>query len=312
MQLLRVLQMRWRGARLAGDSPHELRHAFRRDNLAIAGPPIAVGTVNDLAIDGAGGVLRARHYAPAGGRPRPLMVYFHGGGFVVGDLDSYDALCRRLCRDADICILSIDYRLAPEHRFPAAVDDALAAFRWAADNAERLGAIPGKVAVGGDSAGGNLAAVVSYKSTTQDGPVPCAQLLLYPAVDRTTSWGSLTQFSDGFILTRDDIDWFHLQYTGTSVARPEPAQNPLCAKEFSRLPPTLMAVAGFDPLHDEGVAYAKALRDAGVPVVLRQFEGLLHGFCSMAGISTACRQAVAEVAGDLRTMLDPPTATARR
>ncbi len=223
----------------------------------------------------------ARHYAPAGA-PQPLLVYYHGGGFVAGDLDTHDGLCRRICRDADMHVLSVDYRLAPEHPFPAAVDDAMAAFRWAYAHAAALGAMPGKVAVGGDSAGGNLAAVVGQMTAAAGGPAPCAQILLYPPTDRTTTRPSLELFGDGFFLTRADIDWYHLQYTGSTIAQPDPAQNPLCAKDFSGLPPALVVTAGFDPLRDEGEAYADALRQAGVPVILKRFDGLLHGFCSMA------------------------------
>ena len=268
MQLLLALHAALRPALPADRVAVEARAALRREALGIAGRPIAVGAVTDLAIKGGGGMIGVRHYAPAAGKPRPLLVYFHGGGFVAGDIDTHDTLCRRICRDADLHVLSVDYRLAPEHPFPAAVEDAVAAFRWALANAPALGALPDTVAVGGDSAGGNLAAVVCQQAAANGGPAPCAQVLLYPPTDRTRSWESLERLADGFFLRRADIDWYHLQYTGSAVARPDPAQNPLCATNFSGLAPALIVTAGFDPLRDEGEAYADALRQAGVPVVL--------------------------------------------
>jgi acetyl esterase len=305
MQLLLVLRSLLRPARLFDRIPLEARSELRRDSLAIAGRPIPVGSVIDVAIEGDRcNTIGARHYAPPAPAPRPLLVYYHGGGFVAGDLDTHDGLCRRICRDADIHVLSVDYRLAPEHPFPAAVEDAIAAFRWAHARAGVLGAIPGKVAVGGDSAGGNLAAVVSQVAAADDGPLPYAQVLLYPPTDRTTTRPSLELLSDGFFLTRADIDWYHLQYTGSAIARPDPMQNPLCATHFSGLPPALIVTAGFDPLRDEGEAYAEALRHAGVPVIRKRFDGLLHDFCSMSTISSACDAAMAEIVADLRGLMD--------
>lgn len=303
MQLLLRLRNALRSSPDARPSPQDARQAFRDDTTTIAGPPIAVGAVSDITIDAGHGSLAARHYAPAGPGRRPLLVYYHGGGFVLGDLDGHDNLCRRICRDTDVHVLSVDYRLAPEHPFPAATDDAFVAFRWACNNARALGAWPDRVAVGGDSAGGNLAAVVSQQAAADDGPAPCAQLLLYPPLDRTTVRPSLELFGDNFLLTRTDIDWYHLQYTGSPVAEPDPAQNPLCARELNGLAPALIVTAGFDPLRDEGEAYANALEQAGVPVVLKRFSGLLHGFCSMATISPACDAAVGDIVTELRRMM---------
>lgn len=303
MQLLLTLRDLWRGAPIAALTPEDARRSFSHDTATIAGRPIAVGAVADVAIDGGHGSLPARHYAPAARGPRPLLVYFHGGGFVLGDLDGHDNLCRRICRDADMHVLSVDYRLAPEHPFPAAVDDAVAAFRWACAHAAELGAMPDKVAVGGDSAGGNLAAVVAQKARAAGGPMPCAQVMLYPALDRTVARPSLALFRDGFLISSADIAWYMLQYTGSTVAQPDPAQNPLCAKDFSGLAPALIVTAGFDPLRDEAEAYADALRQAGVPVVLKRYEGLLHGFCSMAAIVPACDAALAEITRELRELV---------
>ncbi len=303
MQLLLALRDLWRGAAIAELTPEIARANFRNDTATIAGRPIAVGDVADVTIDAGHGGIDARHYAPAGRSPRPLLVYYHGGGFVLGDLDGHDNLCRRICRDADIHVLSVDYRLAPEHRFPAAVEDALAAFRFASSNAAALGALPEKIAVGGDSAGGNLAAVVAQQALAAGGPAPCAQLLLYPALDRTVERPSLELFREGFLIGRDDIEWYHLHYTGSAVPQPDPAQHPLLAKDLAGLAPALIATAGFDPLRDEGEAYANALAQAGVPAVLKRFDGLLHGFASMATISPACDAAVGEIIAALRGLI---------
>jgi acetyl esterase len=311
MQLLLALHAALRPAPLGDRTPVEARAALRRDALAVAGRPVAVAAVTDLAIDCGGGSIGARHYAPVAPAPQPLIVYFHGGGFVTGDLDTHDTLCRRICRDGSLHVLSVDYRLAPEHPFPAAVEDAVAAFRWAAAHAAALGALPDQIAVGGDSAGGNLAAVVCQKAAAGGGPAPCAQVLLYPPTDRTRSWPSLELFDDGFFLSRCDIERHHVHYTGSTVAQPDPAQNPLCATNFAGLPPALIVTAGFDPLRDEGETYAEALRQAGVPVVLKRFSGLLHGFCSMATVSPVCDAAVGEIIAALRRMMDETTVPSR-
>jgi acetyl esterase len=304
MQLLLALRDLWRGAAIAELTPEVARANFRNDTETIYGRPIAVGAITDLAIDAAhGAAIATRHYAPAGNGARPLLVYYHGGGFVLGDLDGHDNLCRRICRDADLHVLSVDYRLAPEHRYPAALDDALAAFRFACANAAAFGAQPEKVAVGGDSAGGNLAAVVAQKMKAAGGPAPCAQVLLYPALDRTIERPSLELFRDGFIIGRDDIAWYHLHYTGSTEVQADPALHPLLTKDLAGLAPALIVTAGFDPLRDEGEAYAEALAQAGVPVVLKRYEGLLHGFCSMATIAPACDAALVEIIASIQRVM---------
>jgi acetyl esterase len=307
MQLLLALRNLWRGPSITEQTPDAARANFRNDTATIAGRPIAIGSVTDIAIEAAHGAIAARHYAPAGSGARALLVYYHGGGFVLGDLDGHDGLCRRICRDADMHVLSVDYRLAPEHRFPAAVDDAFAAFRWVCAHATELGALPDRIAVGGDSAGGNLAAVVSQKAMAAGGPVPCAQVLLYPALDRTVERRSLELFREGYLIGRADIAWYHLQYTGSTVAQPDPAQNPLLAKDLAGVAPALIVTAGFDPLRDEGEAYADVLRQADVPVVLKRYDGMLHGFCSMATISPACDEAVSEIVAELRALIGHPS-----
>ncbi|MFN7132877.1 MAG: alpha/beta hydrolase, partial [Myxococcales bacterium] len=250
------------------------------------------------------GSLRARHYAPERAEGAPLLLYLHGGGFVLGDLETYDPLCRLLCRHARVHVLAVEYRLAPEHRYPAAFHDALAAIAWAQENAAALGADPARVAIGGDSAGANLAASVTQQLRNARAKLPAAQLLLYPPVDRSVAWRSLELFAEGFFLTRNDIEVFHRHYVGERTAEAEPRVSSLCAGELGALPPSMVITAGFDPLRDEGEAYAAALRAAGSPVLLRRFDGLIHGFANMAGVSRSCREAVIELAAAFGAMLD--------
>ncbi|MEJ7731939.1 MAG: alpha/beta hydrolase [Polyangiaceae bacterium] len=305
MQLILALRKRLRPP-LSTLSPGQARRQLRREALVHGGVPIAVAAVRDLEIDGPARRLAVRHYAPEGGQGAPLCVYFHGGGFVVCDLDTHDPVCRFLCRHAGVHVLAVDYRLAPEEPFPAAVEDALCAFRWAAAHAAELGADATRVAVAGDSAGGNLAAVVSQLARLEGegGAQPALQLLLYPTVDRTEAWGSLDLFHEGFFLTRADIDWYQEQYTGTVGADlRDPRVSPRLRPDLGGLPPALVVTAGFDPLRDEGEAYARALGDAGVPVLLRRFDGLVHGFANMVAISPASGAAMFEIAASLRTAL---------
>jgi acetyl esterase len=282
------------------------RAQMREMTLRFAGPQVHVG-VSDVSIPGPAGEIAARHYRPATTAPTPLLVFYHGGGWTIGDLDTHDALCRLTCRDAEIHVLSVDYRLAPEHPAPAAVDDAYAAFRWAQEHAGDLGAIPGKVAVGGDSAGGNLAAVVCQLARDEDdaqGRTPVLQWLIYPRTDFTAQTRSLSLFADGFLLTKRDIDWFTAQYLGGSAVEPtDPRVSPLLAADLSGLPPTLIATAGFDPLRDEGNRYAAALRDAGTPVDLRSTGSLTHGFASLFPLGGGSAVATTELISALRAHL---------
>lgn len=303
VQLLLALRERLGAVAMSALPPGEARRRLRREALVHAGEPVEVGAVRELVLETASGPLKARHYAP-GERAarRPLLVFLHGGGFVLGDLDTHDSACRLLCRHADLHVLSVDYRLAPEHPFPAGLEDALAAFTWARANAEALGADPTRVAVGGDSAGGNLAAVISQLAIREGTPAPALQFLLYPALDRTVDRESLTHFAEGFFLTREDIDWFQRQYSCED--RSDPRISPLLCRALAGLPPALVVTAGFDPLRDEGEDYARALQAAGTPATLRRFDGLVHGFANMGGVSPACRNAVVECASVLRDLLE--------
>ena len=285
-------------------TPERARRDRRRVAALYGGTPEPVGAVGDLEIEGEVR-LRARHYAPiAPGGPQPLLVFLHGGGFVFGDLDTHDGLCRLLCRHTGAHVLAVDYRLAPEHPFPAAVEDASAALGWALANAELLGADPLRVGVGGDSAGGNLAAVACQLAAHAGGPQPAMQLLIYPVTDFTARRRSRELFGEGFFLTNAHMDWFDAQYLGVNRASAsDPRASPLLAADLSGLAPALVVTASFDPLRDEGEEYAQALLAAGSQVTLRRFPGLIHGFASAAGVSRSCRDAVVETAGGARVML---------
>ncbi|MGO9926266.1 MAG: alpha/beta hydrolase [Mycobacterium sp.] len=309
-----TLQLMLSGLRAVGfdglvvdDDPAASRAHLYEICMGFPGPQIHV-EVEDLSLPGPAGAIRARHYRPASGETGPLLVFYHGGGWVIGDLDTHDALCRLTCRDAGVHVLSIDYRLAPEHPAPAAVEDAYAAFRWAYEHAGELGAIPGRVAVGGDSAGGNLAAVVCQlardAAQNEGGPTPVFQWLIYPRTDFTAQTRSLSLFARGFLLTRRDIDWFHAQYVrGSGVAATDPRLSPLLAESLSGLAPALIAVAGFDPLRDEGESYAAALRAAGTAVDLRCMGSLTHGFASLFQLGGDSAVGTSELISALRAHL---------
>jgi acetyl esterase len=303
VQLTLALRERRNEPPLEAVTPAEARLARRRLAAIATGRPAAVGAVRDLEID-ADVPLRARHYAPEErGGPQPLLVFFHGGGFVFGDLDTHDGVCRLLCRHAGAHVLAIDYRLAPEHPFPAAVEDARAALAWAFANAAELGADERRVGVGGDSAGGTLAAVVSQLAAHDGGPAPVLQLLIYPATHHGGVGRSRELFGEGFLLTNAAIDWFDAHYLGTAGAQgSDPRASPLLADDLSGLAPAFVVTAAFDPLRDEGEAYAEALRAAGTPATLRRFPGFIHAFIGAAGVSRACHDAVVEIAGATRAM----------
>ncbi|OIN78189.1 alpha/beta hydrolase [Mycobacterium malmoense] len=309
-----TLQLMLSGLRAVGidglvvdDDPEASRAQMRETTVGLPGPQIHVET-DDLSLPGPAGEIAARHYRPADGAPAPLLVFYHGGGWAIGDLDTHDALCRLICRDAGIHVLSIDYRLAPEHPAPAAVEDAYAAFKWAHEHADQLGAVPGRVAVGGDSAGGNLAAVVCQlaRDEAQDtgGPAPVLQWLIYPRTDFTARTRSLSLFSRGFLLTKRDIDWFESQYLRRSgLDGADPRVSPLLAESLSGLAPALIAVAGFDPLRDEGESYAAALRAAGTAVDLRYLGSLTHGFANLFQLGGDSAAATGELISALRAHL---------
>ena len=256
---------------------------------------------DDRIIPGPRGPLPIRIYHPRSRRaPRPVLVYFHGGGFVVGSIASHDGVCRALAREADAIVVSVEYGLAPEERFPAGVDDGLAATRWVIANADSFDGDRRAVAVGGDSAGGNFAAVIAQE-TRDDAIRPIFQLLVYPATDLTRSMRSHRLFGEGYMLTKRSMD-FYLENYVTEAEKRDPRASPLFAPEsaFRGLPPALVLTAGFDPLRDEGVAYAEKMRGAGVVAEHRQVEGTIHGFFNFGGVFAHARRAVVESARRLR------------
>ena len=282
----------------------QAREQSRREAASIAGAPLPVARVEEIAVPGAAGMLGARLYVPAGlPSPAPMLVYLHGGGWVVGDLDTHDQPCRFLAREAGVLVLSIDYRRAPEHKFPAPVEDCLAALRFAIDEAESLGADPARVAVGGDSAGGNLAAAVTRLCAIEGGPAPALQLLIYPVTDLSRKRESYRLFRDGFFLTESHMDWYRAHYLPDEAAARDPRASPMLASDLAGLPPAHVVTAGFDPLRDEGEDYAGSLRDAGVSVRLTRERGLIHGFVNATTAGRAPRRAMLEIASALRAAL---------
>jgi acetyl esterase len=296
-----LLSLRRPGLRtpLSAGTPAAARARFLRELLVTRGRPTRVRSVRDLKVPGGDEPLEARLYLPSdrrgGQAPPPLLVFFHGGGFMLGDVESHDECCRLLCRHGGAAVLSVAYRLAPEHPYPAAIEDALASFRWAQANAAELGADPERVGVGGDSAGGNLAAIVAQRTALLD--PPAGQLLIYPSTDLTISRPSHQLFDDGFFLSLPDCAVFRKHYFGESRPdRADPAVSPLRAPDLSGLAPTLVVTAGFDVLRDEGIDYAKALSAAGTECELQHEPTLGHGFVLLTHVCPAARQATVEMA----------------
>ncbi|XXX80961.1 alpha/beta hydrolase [Sorangium sp. So ce134] len=254
-------------------------------HLAAAMPPgEAVARVEERAIPGPLGDIAARVYWPAGAAAGalPVVVYFHGGGWVVCNLDTHDGVCRALTNLAGCITVSVDYRLAPEHRFPEPLVDCLAAVRWVADNAERLGGDPARIAVAGDSAGGNLAAAVAVASHQHGGPGLVHQVLFYPALDARCDMPSCRSLSEGYMLTAAEMRWYWGNYLRSDADRENPLACPLRARDLGGLPAATVITAEYDPLRDDGETYAARLREAGVPVDLKRFDGVLHGFVLVA------------------------------
>ncbi len=287
-----------------GLPPQEAR-AFNRLGVAASSPPrpIPMAQVKDHQIPTSAGPLNTRFYLPTGlpgGTLPPLLVYYHGGGWVIGGLDTHDGVCRFLAAAAGLAVLSVDYRLAPEHPFPAAVEDGWDGFAWAAANAATLSIDPTRIAVGGDSAGGNMAAGVALRSREQAGPRPAMQLLIYPVTDSADEPRSRQLFADGFMLTKTDMDLFEGHYLPQPGDAEDPRVSILKVPDLSGLPPAYVATAGFDPLRDEGEAYALRMREAGATVALRRYPGLIHGFANQTAVSPSSRAAMLEIAGALR------------
>ena len=284
-------------------SAPEARRVYRETRAALAPAPPAVAEVRELSIPGPAGLLRARLYRYAAGNgPLPGVVYFHGGGWIYGDLDTHDTVCRGIADQGCCAVVSVEYRLAPEHKFPSSVEDSVAATRWVAAHAAALGIDASRLAVAGDSAGGNLAAVVALTLRDQGGPPLVMQVLVYPVTDQAADAGSHLSFAEGYLLTREDMLWVRKNYLRDERDAADWRASPLRASDLSRLPPAYVITAGFDPLRDEGNAYAGRLTLAGVPVTLECFEGQVHGFLVMGGVMAAAHHALARIGQMLRTV----------
>jgi acetyl esterase/lipase len=288
--------------------PPEVVRAGTAQGIALLAGKLEPGVdVEALSLPGPGGPVAARAYRHPGQDPAaPLMVFAHYGGGVIGDMDTCEAFCSIIASIARCAVLSVDYRLAPEHRFPAGLEDVLAAYRWARDNCPRFGAPAGHVAIGGDSMGGNFAAIVCQEMRRAGEPQPALQLLIYPAVDVADESPSMTTYADAYPLTTATMIWFMQQYMNPGDAPDDLRLSPGRAADLSGLAPAVVAAAGFDPLLDQGAAYARRLREAGVPVTYRCYDALAHAFTSFTGVVPAADAACREIAGLVRaTYLAP-------
>ncbi len=273
--------------------------------MGLVGPKdVPVGKVENFVIPGPGGDIRARSYAPvAAAGPLATLIYFHGGGFVAGDLESHDGLARLFAAEGSFRVISVEYRLAPEHVFPAAVDDAWAAVQWIEQNAAGIGVDAGRIAVGGDSAGGTLAAVVTQLARDKGGLKIACQLLMFPNTLIGGETASLNEFAVGYFLERRAIEYFNSLYAPPGVDRNAPMVSPLKAKDFSGLPPAYVMLAGYDPLHDEGLAYGEKLRAAGVKVTIADYADMVHCFIYLQTVLPQAHDAVIEAARAVREAL---------
>jgi acetyl esterase len=307
-QLLAEMSRRGGVSLVVNDSPEESRAALESGRHALEGPRFKDVISEALTIDTTGGELQATLYMPSNlPAPAPLLVFFHGGGWVIGSRTSYDSLVSFLAHHAQVKIMSVGYRLAPEHPFPAALEDALAAFEHAHRHADTLGVDRARIAVGGDSAGAHLSAVLAQLAARREGPSPSHQFLFYPATDFTGRHPSRDLFGEGFLLTDREIDWFENQYA-QGADRSDPRLSPLLGAVDASVAPAYIATGGFDPLRDEGERYAEKLRQAGTEVVLHRETDLVHGYLSFFALSTRFRTAALEAAsaigGRLHTAVD--------
>ena len=294
----RVLELMADRPRVETLQPAEARENMRAGRAVTAPDPEDVADIRSLEAPGPAGRVPMRLYrasGPAADAKLPVLIYFHGGGWVIGDLDTHDTICRALANAAGCVVVSVDYRLAPEHPFPAGVEDSIAATRWVAVHAGELGIDSTRIAVGGDSAGGNLAAVIAL-AARESGPRLGFQMLIYPAVDFAEPRDSHRRFAEGYGLTAAGMRWFGNQYLPATDAAQDWRASPIRAASLAGLPPAWVLTAGFDPLCDEGEEYAAALKAAGVPVTLRQFPGQIHGFFGMGKIIAEARIAINEAA----------------
>lgn len=289
------------GPALTDMSPTDSRAWYRSMQPLV--PELTVGSVEDRRIPAPGGELLLRIYRPEGAGPFPVVMNFHGGGWVIGDVDTADGQCRAMCRRACVLVVSVDYRLAPEHRFPAAAEDCYAATVWAAANASALGGDPSRLAVAGDSAGGNLAAVIALMARDRNGPKVAFQLLVYPVTNARFDTPSYADNGDGYMLTKAAMIWFWDQYAPAATDRAHAYASPLQAPSLIGLPPAYVMTAEYDPLRDEGEDYATRLIKAGVPTQCERFPGLIHGFFAQSQLVPAASAAMDKACAALRAGL---------
>ena len=282
-------------------TPEQAREAYRARRSFSQPEPPEVGRVSDHVVQANGASFKVRQYQPParGSSPVPALVYYHGGGWTIGDLDTHDVLCRSLCVQTGMVVVAVDYRMGPEHRFPAAYLDSVAAFEWTVQQASTLGIDPQRIAVGGDSAGGNLAAAVGLGLRGTSHP-PAFQLLIYPATNMHLGTASHEENAQGYLLTRESIEWFVGNYLSQPADADDWRASPLLATSHADLPPALVITAGFDPLRDEGLQYADALSQAGVPCQYVCFSRQIHGFITMGRVMTEANTAVRLCAQALR------------
>ncbi len=271
--------------------------------IDLQGEPEEIAT-EDRTIPGPAGEIPIRVYTPAGEGPKPVIVYFHGGGWVIGELDTVDNPLRRIANRTGAVVVSVDYRLAPEHVYPAAFDDCYAATAWVAEHAAELGGDPERVAVCGDSAGGNLAAAVAIAARDRQGPRLAAQLLIYPVTDFDFTTESYRQNGEGYLLTKGSMQWFWAHYLGAQDLGKDPYACPARADDLAGLPPAFVATAEFDPLRDEGEAYAANLRIAGVDVTAKRYDGMLHGFAWTLGATPSGAALIDDLAAAFSQVLE--------
>jgi acetyl esterase len=288
-------------------SPEEARKLAIESLKTAGGTPEPVRSIENLRIPGPDCEIPIRIYTPDAPAPRPALVYFHGGGWVVCDLDTHDVVCTAIAHRAGAVVIAVDYRLAPEHKFPAAVTDSYAATAWVASNAKRLGIDPKRISVGGDSAGGNLAAVVSLKSRDEDGPAIALQVMVYPATDLSSfDTPSYQEFGESHYLTKSEMEWFRDHYLRSMEDARDPRASPLLTLDLSELPPALIITAECDPLRDEGEAYAKRLANDGVAVTYTCYPGMIHPFFSLSGAIPQAFDAIQQVANAVAGLAPSP------
>ena len=303
VQAIREQRRRGRVPPLYTLTVEQAREADLAAIRAAADEPEPVHEVTDRILPGPGVELPVRLYRPSGERPLPALVYFFGGGWTLGSIETSDAICRRLANSAGCVVVTPGYRLAPEWKFPAAVGDCDAAVGWVAAQAAELGIDPGRLAVGGDSAGGNLAAAVTLLCRDRSGPGLVAQLLVYPVTDYLSDTASMRDATDPLLFNRDSVAWYWRHYLLSPEDGLDPFASPLRAADLGRLPPALVITAEYDPLRDQGEQYADRLRGAGVPVELTRYSGMIHGFFAMSGELDGGRRALAQAARFLREKL---------